>query len=69
MTGHERGTDFERAIETSKKVANVIQHLITQENIVNVTQEAKTRNERYICLSVGVGLDNLNLNGNNEAVY
>jgi hypothetical protein len=31
------GTSMERAVETSKKIANVIQHLITKENVLIVT--------------------------------
>lgn len=46
------GTSMERAVETSKKIANVIQHLITKENVLIVTQDSKNKNERLLCLNV-----------------
>jgi len=46
------GTSIERTIDTSKKIQNVIQHLITKENVLIVTQDSKNKNERLLCLNV-----------------
>ena len=53
------GTSMERAVETSKKIANVIQHLITKENVLIVTQDSKNKNERLLCLNVNTDEANL----------
>jgi septal ring factor EnvC (AmiA/AmiB activator) len=50
----EVSTSIEQSIETSKKISNVIQHLIKSENVLMVSQDSKIKNERYLCLSVGV---------------
>jgi len=55
----ERGTSIEKAVETSRKVANVIQYMIHKENILMVTQDAKTKNERYISLNINVDLSSM----------
>lgn len=63
-------TSVEKSIETSRKVAHVIQHLITKENMLNISQDAKIKNERYLTLT---NFDESNFNnmisGSNEAVY
>jgi hypothetical protein len=56
------GTSLERAEETSKKIANVIQHLITKESVLMVTQDAKVKNERLLCLNINVDMEEMNLN-------
>ena len=38
----------EESIEQSKKIANVINHLIQKENVLMISQDAKIKNERYI---------------------
>jgi hypothetical protein len=53
-----RLTSVDRSVETSKKVANVIQHLITKENILMVTQDAKIKNDRYLSLNINVEMNN-----------
>lgn len=50
------GTTVERAVETSKKIQNVINHLITKENVLVVTQDAKNKNERQVCLNVNTDM-------------
>jgi hypothetical protein len=37
VESNDRSTSVARGIETSKKIANVIQHLITKENILMIT--------------------------------
>ena len=54
---------MQRALETSKKVANCIHHLITKENVLMITQEAKVKNERILCLNINVDLANMDLSG------
>lgn len=54
---------MQRALETSKKVANCINHLITKENVLMITQDAKVKNERILCLNINVDLANMDLNG------
>jgi hypothetical protein len=56
------GTSLERSLETSKKISNVIQHLITKEDVLMVTQDAKVKNERLLCLNINVDLQNMDLN-------
>ena len=54
---------MQRALETSKKVANCINHLISKENVLMITQDAKVKNERILCLNINVDLANMDLNG------
>ena len=53
-----RMTSVDRSVETSKKVANVIQHLITKENILMVTQDSRIKNDRYLSLNINVEMNN-----------
>jgi glucosamine 6-phosphate synthetase-like amidotransferase/phosphosugar isomerase protein len=46
----------EESIEQSKKIANVINHLIQKENVLMISQDAKIKNERYLCLKVNLDL-------------
>ena len=47
------GTSLERAEQTSRKVQMVIQHLITKENVLVITQDSKVnKNERMLCLNI-----------------
>lgn len=57
------GTSVEKAHETSKKIQNVIQHLITKENMLLVTQDSKIKNERYLCANINIDMENLDLSG------
>jgi len=54
-------TSIERSIETSKKVQNVISYLIAKENVLMVAQDAKIKNERFLCLNINVDLQNMSL--------
>jgi len=67
----ERATSVERSIETSKKVANVIQHLITKENVLMITQDAKVKNDRFLSLNINVDLESMGglLHGANQTIY
>lgn len=52
------GTSLARAEQTTKKVQNVINHLITKENVLIVTQDSKNnKNERLLCLNVNTAAD------------
>jgi len=55
------GASVEESIEQSKKIANVINHLIQKENVLMIAQDAKIKNERYLCLNVNLDLQNMNL--------
>lgn len=57
------GTSHEKAIETSKKVANVISFLIAKENILMISQNSRVKNERYLCLNINTDFGNMNLGG------
>jgi hypothetical protein len=47
------GTSLERAEQTSRKIQNVINHMITKENVLMITQDSKTnKNERLLCLNI-----------------
>jgi len=47
------GTSLERAEQTSRKVQQVIQHLISKENVLVITQDSKVnKNERMLCLNI-----------------
>ena len=67
----ERQTSIERTMETAKKVQNVIQYLINNENILMISQDAKVKNDRYLTLNVNCDLENLAgyLQGSAEAIY
>ena len=67
----DRQTSMERTLETSKKVQNVIQYLISNENILMISQDAKVKNDRYLTLNVNCDLDNLAgfLQGPSNPVY
>lgn len=62
----EASTSIQRSIETSKKVSNVISHLISKENVLMVSQDSKIKNERYLCLNINVDFQNMSLAGNEK---
>lgn len=51
----------EKTIESTNKILNVIQHLITKENVLTIAQDARIKNERYLSLNINVDLQNMNL--------
>ena len=53
--------DMIYSMKSLKKIANVITHLIQKENVLMIAQDAKIKNERYLCLNVNVDLQNMNL--------
>lgn len=57
LEGNERQTSIEHAQETMKKVANVISHLINNENILMITQDAKVKADRYVTLNMNLDMD------------
>lgn len=62
LENNEAATSVEKSIETGMKITNVISHLISRENILMVAQDAKVKNERFLCLNINVDLANMNLN-------
>ena len=70
VESHENSTSLEKSMETSRKVANVIQYLIQNEGFLLITQDAKTKNERYISLNPQITIENVPgaLRGSGEAV-
>lgn len=54
-----RQTNVERAAETARKVQNVISHLITNENILMISQDAKVKNDRYLTLNMNLDIETL----------
>lgn len=51
LESNERQTSIEQAQETTKMVSNVISHLINNENILMITQEGKSKADRYLTLN------------------
>lgn len=51
----------EMTLETTNKIKNVIQHLITKESVLMVAQDARIKNERFLSLNINVDLANMNL--------
>lgn len=54
-------TSMEKAAETAKKIANCINHLITKENILMITQDSKVKNERLLCLNINLDISSMGL--------
>ena len=54
-----RQTNVERAAETARKVQNVISHLISNENILMISQDAKVKNNRYLTLNMNLDIETL----------
>lgn len=46
----------EKTLETTNKIAHVLQYLITKENILMVAQDARNKNERFVTLNINVDL-------------
>jgi DNA replication licensing factor MCM6 len=51
LESNERQTSIEHAQETTKMVSNVITHLINNENILMITQDARVKADRYLTLN------------------
>lgn len=64
-----RDTSIQRSLETKKKIQQVIQYMITKENVLMVAQDAKTKDERYLTLDINVNIENAGLVGSGEAQY
>ena len=54
----ERVASLERTAETAKKVKNVINYLINNEGVLMISQDAKTKDDRYLTLSTNLDLQN-----------
>lgn len=54
------GTTVERAAEKAKQIANVVNYMVTKENVLMVTQDSKIKNERLLCLNINVDENNFN---------
>ena len=55
------GTSMERAAEMTKKITNTINHLITKEGVIMITQDSKIKNERLLCLNINVDMGSLDV--------
>ena len=51
-------TTLEKGIETSKKINSVIQNLITSENMILVTADAKMKKERFLSMNINTSMVN-----------
>ena len=49
----------EQAVQLSKIITNVVSYLINKENVLMISQDAKIKNERFLCLNVNVERENL----------
>lgn len=65
----QRQASVERSIETSKKINNVINYLINNENLLLISQDAKVKADRYLTLNLNCNIDNFNnfLEGGGQA--
>ena len=48
------GTTLDRAAEKAKQIGNCVNHMITKENVIMITQDSKVKNERLLCLNINV---------------
>ena len=64
-------TSVDKSTETSKKVKLIIDKLIDEETILLVTQDAQTKDGRYLSLEGGVSVSNAaaGLKGSGAPVY
>jgi hypothetical protein len=46
----------DKTLDTTNKIAHVIQHLITKENLLMVAQDSRIKNERILCLNINIDL-------------
>lgn len=44
----------EQAVKLSKIITHVVSYLINKENVLMISQDAKIKNERFLCLNVNV---------------
>lgn len=51
----------EKTLQSTQKIQNVIQHMISKENVLMIAQDARIRNERILSLNINVDLQNMNL--------
>lgn len=67
----DRQTSLEKVAETSKKINAIIQNLITSENILMITQDARAKVDRYLTLNVNVDMENLasQIQGSRDPVF
>jgi len=49
------GTTVERAAEKAKQISNVVNYMVTKENVLMITQDSKVKNERLLCLNINAG--------------
>jgi hypothetical protein len=56
----QRQASVERSIETSRKINNVINYMITNENLLLISQDAKAKADRYLTLNLSSNIDNYN---------
>ena len=49
----------EQAVRLSKIISNVVSYLINKEAVLMVSQDAKVKNERFLCLNVNVERGNI----------
>lgn len=59
LESQEHSANVDRAAETAKKINHVINYLVNKENILMISQDARTKHDRYLTLNVNVDLDNL----------
>ena len=52
------GTTVESATEKAKQIANVVNYMVTKENVLMITQDSKVKNERLLCLNINIDENN-----------
>jgi len=55
----DKSTSVEQSIKTAQTIQNIVQYMISRENLLIITQDAKTKNERFLCLTVNIDHNNI----------
>ena len=60
MENGDAQASIEWGIEQTGKINNIVQHLITRENVLMITQDALSKNDRYLTLDPNISLETIN---------
>ena len=51
---------IEWGVEQTAKLNNIVQYLITRENVLMITQDALSKNDRYLTMDPNISLETFN---------
>lgn len=70
MADSSNSVSLEKSVEMKKLVQNIVQNLIVKENMLQITQDAKVKDDRYLALGLNIDLNELpNMEGGGETMY